>query len=43
MKFNTTGIESYHIYMHKAGDFVPGRFGAKYGGAMLHLKVPANA
>ena len=43
LKLNTTGIESYYIYMHNADDFVPGRFGAKYGGAMLYLKVPTNS
>ena len=42
MKFNTTGIEAYYIYMHNPVVFVPGRFGAKNGGAMLYLKVPNN-
>ena len=40
MKLNTTGIESYNIYMHSKDYFVPGKYGAKYGGAMLYLKSP---
>ena len=39
MKLNTSGIESYNIYIHAKDYFVPGKYGAKYGGKMLYIKA----